>query len=134
MKPYDAQRKYLTSSLGFSHYPHVAVAVSLMVKDQFWENMHKSYTKVGEDCMGREYTEQIVGWGMSGVDTRTSETFYFFYDKRNLDIFLEENHGAIVTTDPWGPDMCSNCGGPAPEKVTEVVYVEVGRPWWKFWK
>lgn len=134
MKPYDAQREHLTSSLGFAKYPYVVVALGRKVKDQFWDNMHKSYTYTTDNGMGYDETRTIVGYGMSGVKARPEEWFYFFYDKRNLDIFIEENAEAIVTTDPWGPDKCSSCGGPVPEVVEKIVYVEVSRPWWKIWK
>lgn len=127
MKPYDHFRDDLDRS--FRHYPYVVVANRTMIEYPFDERMEKTFTKVGENCMGQRYTDQIVGWGMSHIPG-SDETFYLFHDGRNRDIFVRENSAAIITTQPFGPDKCPDCGGPAPV----VRFVEKPPKWWEFWR
>lgn len=129
MKPYDFDREQIRQYFG-SKYPYIVVAHKDVLDLPIDKNMHKSFTKTGENCMGQRYTEKIVGWGCSQVSARPDEKFILFYDERNRDIFVRENSALIITTDPFGPDQCSNCGGPAPERVNTLV--EVPAKWWKF--
>lgn len=119
MRPYDSKRDYYRWY--FAEYPHAIVTKGLIPYDWMEGNLDKSYTSEYESCMGQPYTREIVGYGIGGVSERPDEKMYFFYDRKHVEKIAAEFPDLIVTLDPFGPDCCPNCGGPAPVIVTRFL-------------
>lgn len=103
MKPYDAERAYLTWY--FSHYRHVIVVREHIPHDWMDQNLAKTFTSHKEDCMGQRYTREIVGYGCSKVGARPdTEIYYFFHDPKHVQQIIAAMPEIVVTDDPFGPD------------------------------
>lgn len=109
MKPYDNQREYIRWY--FAHYRHAIVVRGQIPYEWMMQNLEETFHSVGEDCMGQKYPKVGIGYGILGVTDRRDENFYLFYDQDHVRQIVEAMPEIIVTSDPFGPDVCQKCGG-----------------------
>lgn len=102
MHPYDDQKEHL--QWYFSQYPYVIIINGHLDYEWINENLDKTYPSQNQNCMGRNYTVDIVGYGMCPVTARPDEIFYFFYDYDHVLKIKEAFPEQIVTDDPFGPE------------------------------
>ncbi len=120
MKPYDAQRAYMRQYFGPS-YPHVIAVRGHIPIDWMTKNLKATYTYTVDNDMGRDYQQTIIGYGIHGVQDRPGENLYLFHDLEHVRQIVAAMPELIVTTDPFGPDICPACSGlSVPLKVVEV--------------
>lgn len=108
MKPYDAQKEYL--SWYFPQYRHVMVVRGFIPVDWIEDNLDKSMTSEKENCMGQIYHTKIVGYGIAQVEDDSDERFYLWRDKNHFDKVAAAFADQIVTLNPFGPEVCPHCG------------------------
>ncbi|MGN5375846.1 hypothetical protein [Sphingomonas hankookensis] len=110
MKPYDAQREYMRQYFG-PKYPHVIAIRGHVPIDWMTANLTPTFTYSVDNDMGPDYQQTIIGYGIHGVRNRPDENLYLFHDKDHLEKVVAAFPDLVVTTDPFGPDLCPRCAG-----------------------